>query len=225
MNKIKSWIQNWSIKVEFWIIFTIAFSLPLLGSVMHFLASHKSTLFSGYSLIWTVIIEIIILSLIGLLLYVRKWNFRLIGLNPTWWLTMKGFLLCLFAVLADRLTVFFVTTIYPLTGTYLSSLSYGNPSIFSVFAISIVNPLFEEVLVVGYIITTLEKLSTPTGLSLLASVLIRLSCHLYQGPAGAAGIAVIGFIFGYSFIKKRQLWPLVVAHSVIDLLSLMALAK
>jgi membrane protease YdiL (CAAX protease family) len=42
--------------------------------------------------------------------------------------------------------------------------------------------------------------------------------HLYQGPLGAAGIFVIGLVFGTYMATKQRFWPLFVAHSAMDLI-------
>ncbi len=78
------------------------------------------------------------------------------------------------------------------------------------------NGFLEECLVVGYILTRLRQLDVrPWGAILLASVL-RGSYHLYQGYGGFAGNLVMGLVFGYVFLRWRRLWPLVIAHGLID---------
>jgi membrane protease YdiL (CAAX protease family) len=54
------------------------------------------------------------------------------------------------------------------------------------------------------------------------SAAIRLSYHLYQGAAGVLSIVPIGLLFGYWFVRTRQLWPLIVAHAILDLVGLAA---
>ena len=56
------------------------------------------------------------------------------------------------------------------------------------------------------------------------STLIRFVCHLDQGPI-AINMLPLGVIFAFVFWRWRLLWPLVVAHGVIDLLGLMPQAQ
>ncbi len=78
------------------------------------------------------------------------------------------------------------------------------------------NGFLEEMLVVGYLITRLQQLRWPTLAILAASAVLRGSYHLYQGYGGFVGNALMGLIFGWFFLKFRRLWPLVIAHSLID---------
>lgn len=54
------------------------------------------------------------------------------------------------------------------------------------------------------------------------SAAIRLSYHLYQGAAGVLSVVPIGLLFAYWFARTRQLWPLIVAHAILDLVGLAA---
>jgi uncharacterized protein len=54
------------------------------------------------------------------------------------------------------------------------------------------------------------------------SALIRLSYHLYQGAAGVLAVVPLGLLFGIWFARTRQLWPLIVAHAIMDFVGLAA---
>lgn len=82
--------------------------------------------------------------------------------------------------------------------------------------LAVQNGFLEEVLVVGYLITRLQLLRWPTWGILAASAVLRGSYHLYQGFGGFVGNAVMGLVFGWFFLKFRRIWPLVIAHSLID---------
>ncbi|MFJ4656084.1 CPBP family intramembrane glutamic endopeptidase [Nocardia sp. NPDC088792] len=78
------------------------------------------------------------------------------------------------------------------------------------------NAAAEEVLVVGYLITRLRALGWSENRSLLASALLRGSYHLYQGLGGGVGNLVMGLIFGRYWQHTNRLWPLLLAHAIID---------
>ncbi len=86
------------------------------------------------------------------------------------------------------------------------------------------NALLEEVVVVGYLLTRLERMGWRPGRALLASATLRGSYHLYQGFGGFAGNFVMGLIFGRFFQKTRRVLPLIVAHSLIDMVSFVGYA-
>ncbi|MGV9745056.1 CPBP family intramembrane glutamic endopeptidase [Rhodococcus zopfii] len=81
---------------------------------------------------------------------------------------------------------------------------------------AIANSAAEEVLVVAYLITRLRQLGWSENRSVVASALLRGSYHLYQGLGGGFGNFVMGLIFGRFWQKTSRLWPLVVAHALID---------
>lgn len=84
--------------------------------------------------------------------------------------------------------------------------------IFSAFA----NGFAEEVVVVGYLITRLKQLGLSQNRAILASSVLRGLYHLYQGFGAGLGNLVMGLVFGYAWCRTGRLWPLVIAHGVID---------
>lgn len=84
---------------------------------------------------------------------------------------------------------------------------------------AVANSVAEELLVVGYLITRLRQLGWGENRALLASGLLRGSYHLYQGFGGGAGNMVMGLVFGRYWQRTGRLWPLVVAHALIDVVA------
>lgn len=84
---------------------------------------------------------------------------------------------------------------------------------------AIENGFLEEVLVVGYLITRLEQLRLPAWAVVAISAVLRGSYHLYQGFGGFLGNAVMGVVFALWFRRTRRLWPLVIAHSLLDIVA------
>ncbi|MEV0682370.1 CPBP family intramembrane glutamic endopeptidase [Nocardia sp. NPDC050378] len=78
------------------------------------------------------------------------------------------------------------------------------------------NSVAEEVIVVAYLISRLRKLGWSENGSLLASALLRGSYHLYQGLGGGLGNIVMGLVFGRYWQRTNRLWPLILAHALID---------
>ena len=78
------------------------------------------------------------------------------------------------------------------------------------------NAILEEVIVVGYLITRLRELRWRLGAVLAASAVLRGSYHLYQGFGAGIGNIVMGLVFGYVWQRTGRLWPLIVAHGLID---------
>jgi membrane protease YdiL (CAAX protease family) len=86
------------------------------------------------------------------------------------------------------------------------------------------NALLEEVVVVGYFITRLRQLGWSTRTSITVSALVRGSYHLYQGLGGFVGNAVMGLVFGWLYSRWGRVGPLVVAHTLMDVVAFVGYA-
>jgi membrane protease YdiL (CAAX protease family) len=78
------------------------------------------------------------------------------------------------------------------------------------------NSLAEEVVVVAYLITRLRQLGWGENGAMWASALLRGCYHTYQGFGAALGNVVMGVVFARWWQKTDRLWPLIVAHALID---------
>lgn len=87
----------------------------------------------------------------------------------------------------------------------------------------------EEMFFRGFLITRASilfgKMPLGTALAvLLAALLFGLGHVYYQGLRGLVTTTAIGIAFGLAFVLlKRNLWPLVLAHGVIDTLNFIAI--
>lgn len=60
-------------------------------------------------------------------------------------------------------------------------------------------------------------------LVLIGSALLFGLGHLYQGPMGVFGTALIGFILGWHYLVRGRLLPLIIAHGLYDTVVIVAL--
>ncbi len=70
--------------------------------------------------------------------------------------------------------------------------------------------------------TPLAVQAASLAMAVNVSAVIRLSYHLYQGVAGVLAIVPLGLLFGFWFARTRQLWPLIVAHAILDFVAFAA---
>ncbi len=82
-------------------------------------------------------------------------------------------------------------------------------------AVSIINPIFEETFVCGYVVSVLKERADVTT-AVTISTAIRLLYHLYQGPIAFISIIPFGLVLGYSYAGTGRLWPVIVAHGLGD---------
>jgi membrane protease YdiL (CAAX protease family) len=78
------------------------------------------------------------------------------------------------------------------------------------------NAALEEVVVLGYLISRLERLGVRPSRAIAISAVIRGSYHLYQGAGGFIGNAVMGTIFGILYRRWGRVTPMIIAHFLID---------
>ncbi|MGW5388200.1 CPBP family intramembrane glutamic endopeptidase [Nocardia sp. NPDC003963] len=81
------------------------------------------------------------------------------------------------------------------------------------------NSAAEEIVVVAFLLTRLRALGWSDNSALAASALLRGSYHLYQGLGGGLGNVVMGVVFGRYWQRTGRLWPLIIAHAVIDIVA------
>ncbi|MFU8854767.1 CPBP family intramembrane glutamic endopeptidase [Micromonospora sp. SL1-18] len=86
------------------------------------------------------------------------------------------------------------------------------------------NAVLEEVIVVGYLVTRLRQLGWRLGAVLAASAVLRGSYHLYQGFGAFVGNAVMGVVFSLFFLRTRRVAPLIVAHTLLDVVAFVGYA-
>jgi membrane protease YdiL (CAAX protease family) len=81
------------------------------------------------------------------------------------------------------------------------------------------NGILEEVIVVGYLLHRLGQLGWTPWKAVLASSVLRAFYHLYQGVGMFFGNLVMGLVFGWFYLRYGRVMPLVVAHTVIDVVA------
>ncbi|MDQ3716093.1 MAG: CPBP family intramembrane metalloprotease [Actinomycetota bacterium] len=86
------------------------------------------------------------------------------------------------------------------------------------------NSLLEEVVMVGYLMTRLRDLGWQRPAIILSSAALRGSYHLYQGIGPGLGNFVMGLIFGYLFQRTGRIGPLIVAHTLLDIVAFVGYA-
>ena len=74
----------------------------------------------------------------------------------------------------------------------------------------------EEIIVVAFLLTRLRQLRVNPLAAMLASSLLRGAYHLYQGFSAGLGNVVMGLVFAYVWRRTGRLWPLIIAHGIID---------
>jgi len=166
--------------------------------------------------------ESVVLAVLCAFLYLRDWNAQRIGLKPAALDTLIGIALAA-ATYAAYLAIWLLVSAAGLQPTTLGgtqSQVAGSLALPAVIAFGLLNPLFEELFVCGYVIT-LAREKGRLSLGVNASIAIRLIYHLNQGGMGVIGIIPFGLICAVWYARTARLWPVIVAHAMIDLTGLL----
>lgn len=171
--------------------------------------------------------EITVFAVLWGFLHLRGWSFSRMGLSLDALDALKGFGLAIVALVAYQSLGLVAAMIAPqwLEHAVITA-NFPKPglSIPTAVAVSLVNPIYEEVFVAGYLISALKgKRSNWFAINL--SLAIRLLYHLYQGPIAIFAILPVGLIFGWWYVRTGKLLPLIAGHGLLDLLSLAALTR
>lgn len=86
------------------------------------------------------------------------------------------------------------------------------------------NSLLEEVVVVGYLFTRLRQLTWGPAAVVVVCALLRGSYHLYQGLGQGLGNVAMGLLLGWFYLRTGRLWPLIVAHTILDVVAFVGYA-
>jgi membrane protease YdiL (CAAX protease family) len=220
--------------VEFLVVVSWAFGLPIFSSILMMGAEGGAGSRAGGALVFDndalmniVSFELLQSAFLVWFLWVRGWTLEKIGLSVSWRGTWHGWLLLLgtYVVLMGLqwLTSLFVPgDLQAAVQRYPSADPMVSMQL--VFLASTVNGMFEEVFVAGYVITALSQVRG-VWTAVNVSTVIRLLYHLYQGPLALITIIPLGLIFGHYYARTRQLWPLILAHILVDIIGLSALGR
>ena len=79
--------------------------------------------------------------------------------------------------------------------------------------------LTEEVIFIGYLFDRLRRLGWGTWTIILSTAALRGAYHAYQGFGSIVGNMAMGVVFGWVYARWGRVMPLVIAHTLIDVIA------
>ena len=224
MNRLHEAIRRLPPSVEFLVVVTWAFGLPIFASIMSLAAptEGRSPVFTNAELFAAIIFEVIQLGFLAWFLRIRGWTLEKFGLAFSWSGTIVGLALLAvtYALVVGVGYVAQVVFHYDVQAAVARAPRFDQAlSMQLLSVVSVVNAIAEELFVAGYIITALYP-RRGMWVAINVSIIVRLLYHLYQGPIGVLTAVPMGLLYGYLYSRTRQLWPLIVAHVLLVLVSL-----
>ncbi len=176
--------------------------------------------FDDARLLWLLGYEVVIGTLLGVFLYVRGWRLSDLNLRITrQTFGMAGFLFAGFYLYG--LVMGLVANAFGVSDFFTQISFQGSISLPVAILVSVINPVFEEVLTIAYVTKALNPQGAAFAIG--TSALLRLIAHAYQGPLAAVVVFPLGVAFAIVYWRTRELWPLVLTHGLIDLVGLLSI--
>jgi membrane protease YdiL (CAAX protease family) len=234
VNPLHERIRRLPAGVEFLVVVSWAFGLPVFSSIMSLGTGGESGGATGGALVFNnaALVNILVFELVQSVflvwfLHVRGWTLEKVGLSISWRGTGMGWLLLVgtyvLAMGAQALAHQLMPAEMQAAGRMYPTAD-PKVSMELVFIVSTVNGIFEELFVAGYVITALREVRG-VWTAINVSTVLRLLYHLYQGPIGVITIIPMGLLYGWVYARTRLLWPLIFAHVLIDIIGLSVLGR
>jgi membrane protease YdiL (CAAX protease family) len=193
--------------------------------------NYMALLLTDSRMIRTIAMESAILGLLFVHLNWRGWKRADLRITPTWGSSGFALLLMLGMIAANFVTVFIgfmiffalrphnmsVAAFVASVGPHMK-LHSVNVSWFAILPAMVFNGFFEEITCMGYVFNQFAAKRGPM-FALILTILLRMSCHTYQGAIHALGIGAAFVVSGLVYWWTRNLWILILAHIILDLFS------
>lgn len=214
---MRSAIQKLSPRTEFFLIVSLCFGYFVVTSATLLLRGIHEYKLTTPVVIRGIVVETAIMVIAGWILHLRGWTFRRLGFQFSWLGILAGVPLFLVYIVLYWGGYLLVVGINP-AAQHLQVVTMVPAAPAALFVLLIiVNSIFEEEAAAGYVVSALEKQGM--ALSITASTLIRFLYHLYQGPMAMIAVLPLGLLFALVYWRWRNLWPLMTAHTIVNVLS------
>jgi hypothetical protein len=216
-----SFIRDLSATTEFCLIIFLCFGLQVVWAVRAVVRHWKGAVTRQVQLGSAGVLRVVALELLCLpaalwIGSVRGWSLATFGLSISWKGTAAGVLL--FAALMAGATLF-AAMLKVFRVEVAGSFILKGTALPYILLLSIVNPVYEETIQSGYFIHALQHLGMWPAV--LASALFSAFLHAYLVLQSVTLVFFTRIAVGLAYWRWRQLWPLILAHSLADLCALL----
>ncbi len=203
---------------EFAVVIASAFGVSIAISLTAFvLALEFPFSFTSKDLFATVTTELLTLAALACFLRLRGWRPSALGFHRLGWRDLRDsvvLFIAIYVLVSGLMSV--ASVLAPGASAHLTSalVLTNELSWSSIVAISVVNPIFEEVFVCAFVLEALRQRGLATAVA--SSVAIRFIYHLYQGVIGALSVGLMGLAFAGYYWRYGRLWPVIIVHAAFD---------
>lgn len=225
-KSIKQIHSRWSNAIELIIVLFLSLGLFMYASTTTFIETlqgrRQAQTYNNFDFLFIIVFEIIVLCLITIILNFRGWklsDFNLSFSARMWW---DALLIIILRVILG-FTFVGILSLFPffkMDEISNTDISLQMNLVIS-FLVLIVNSIYEEVILIGYLFKRLENVNT--YIVIFISFLCRLSFHTYQGWGQIPMVFSMALVFGVYYFNYKKLGPLIIAHAIGNLGSLLNL--
>jgi membrane protease YdiL (CAAX protease family) len=213
---MRNLLQKLPFPVEFAVVVAGAYGYTIVASVLALAHPHAAAAGPSEFGIWRVVaFQAITTAVLGAFLWARGWKAERFGLDTHWRDGPWGLVLAAGAYLAIMAASILVSVLLPTAVPHESGAAAPTLSIYSVAALVLVNGFYEEFFAAGYIVTALKEKGHP-DLAINIGVALRVGVHIFQGVSSVVLMVPIGLIFGTWYARSGRLWPLILAHILLN---------
>jgi membrane protease YdiL (CAAX protease family) len=172
---------------------------------------------------WTLLFyQLSVAPIIAYILWQRGWKWEDFRVRASWRGFLQGIGLALVALMLSKAATLVLA---PIASASVPAAAAA-PAIAGggLFVAALVKPLFEELLACAYVVQSLRG-RFGIAVAVNVSIALRMSLYLYQGPAAFLNFAIFGLLFTLFYVRTGRLWPLIVAHVLIDVIQLAGIAR
>ena len=222
-NGLSAGIRNLPAWAEFCIVFVLCFGLSVAHSVWVVAnrlmnATPRPVEGGSGALLFVVAHEVLALAVVLWIGRIRGWSPSRFGLRVSWKLTGVGVLLALCTAVIAGVAASVLSVLNP--GGW-NVPAHSGITLPTILLVTLINPVFEEFTELGYLVQSLQRFGME--FALFASICLRAFLHAYGGFNAVLLNGLIGLVFALTYWRLRQLWPPILAHGIINFVSLIPL--
>jgi membrane protease YdiL (CAAX protease family) len=204
-------------RAEFLLVNAICFAYPTVNAILAVASRRRVSQVGNLATAHAILFEVSAGVLALAILRVRGWSQRDFPIQASRGSLGAGILLWLGFLTANWLTWAAIVIAGIETGRLESFRATVSAAPALTLLFILINSLFEEIFAAGYVVKALEQHGPMFAIT--ASAFIRSLYHVYQGPIAFAMIFLLGLMFAAVYWRWRNLFPLIIAHTLINLIA------
>jgi uncharacterized protein len=220
---LRRFLQNLSDRAEFALIVSVSLAYYIATSLYLLVRGIREADLTTGRALDALALELFILAFVAVILRARGWTPERLGLRFSWGAALAGVPLFVIFLLIYWITMTIVLMVFPAVRSVWAFRIIPNAPLALMIVFFAVNSLFEELVVTAYVTESLKDHGAAVVIS--TSTLLRFTYHLYQGPLASLSIIPLGLVFATLYWQRRTLWPLMVAHTITNIVTYVLMAR